>query len=658
MIRSNAVGSLLMFLCIAQVHSSAQLQGTLRRESLKDELGECPKGMWTIASINEDPGIWRGNTLVEFHLPAPNKIAIRYEVIFACEGIAINGTGQHILRVKKDQKKAAQFRLHLPVPKDTEELYHYGEDLSHTCTFELKDISKHSGSHKTPSVITQCNLRVRTYENRILPTCNYEKSKQLIEEIEVSKEQGQVQIYFKHSANDVVTADHDCYRHNVLGHNKTMTMKAEVFPLPPPGTHNTAMLVTFYPLCDLYNNTVREFFSHQRMEDCHLEIFSMCQEGMISINEMKIDFDDDAMLCHPPKPSYIKALESVELKFRIESLPIAGLLFLLIVNGGLYLVITPFAIVKCVRYALNKLRRLEKKRVKSKERKQRKPDTKAPDSTEYNEMELSLFDKLSVDDLRQTPAKETIITQVEVHFDAEVVDKQPRLEPVKDGHGNSKRRKSVKKRKHSEDHEHDHKKRTSKKHKGSEQNAITQDSPSNHQPLSTAPPPSITTAPPPPPPPPPLPSAATATISTAPPPPPPLPTAPTALTPTIPSAPPPLPSAAIPTIPTAPTPLVPLPTALTPTIPTPPPPPPLPSAATTPTTPPPPTPPLPTIPPPPTPTIPTPPPPPPLPSAATTPTIPPLPTPTIPTTSPPPPPPPPSPPPLPPSAPPPSRNND
>ncbi len=30
--------------------------------------------MWTIASINEDPGIWRGNTLVEFHLPAPNKV--------------------------------------------------------------------------------------------------------------------------------------------------------------------------------------------------------------------------------------------------------------------------------------------------------------------------------------------------------------------------------------------------------------------------------------------------------------------------------------------------------------------------------------------------------------------------------------------------------
>ncbi len=47
-----------------------------------------------------------------------------------------------------------------------------------------------------------------------------------------------------------------------------------------------------YVHSDLYNNTVREFFSHQRMEDCHLEIFSMCQEGMISINEMKIDFDD------------------------------------------------------------------------------------------------------------------------------------------------------------------------------------------------------------------------------------------------------------------------------------------------------------------------------------------------------------------------------
>lgn len=150
---------------------------------------------------------------------------------------------------------------------------------------------------------------------------------------------------------------------------------------------------------------------------------------------------------------------------------------------------------------------LENKRVKSKERKQPEPDSKGTDSTEYNETELSLFDKLSADDLRQPPAsdydspvKETIITQVEVHFDAEVVDEQPRLELVEDYHGQSKRRKSVKKRKHSRDHEHDHKKKrhsTSKKHEGSEENAITQESPPNPPRIPTAPPPPpLPTAPP------------------------------------------------------------------------------------------------------------------------------------------------------------------
>lgn len=72
--------------------------------------------MWTIASTDEDSGIWHGNTPVEFNLPAPKKvngihyftslsnfpqIAIKYEAIFACDGIAINGTGHHILRAKK-----------------------------------------------------------------------------------------------------------------------------------------------------------------------------------------------------------------------------------------------------------------------------------------------------------------------------------------------------------------------------------------------------------------------------------------------------------------------------------------------------------------------------------------------------------------------------
>lgn len=41
-----------------------------------------------------------------------------------------------------------------------------------------------------------------------------------------------------------------------------------------------------------FNQSIRELYTHKRMDDCHLEIFSICQEGVISIREMKIDFDD------------------------------------------------------------------------------------------------------------------------------------------------------------------------------------------------------------------------------------------------------------------------------------------------------------------------------------------------------------------------------
>ncbi len=50
------------------------------------------------------------------------------------------------------------------------------------------------------------------------------------------------------------------------------------------------------------------------------------------------------MLCHPPKSLLRKVLEELELKFRIESFPIVGLLCLLIINAAMYLALSPFAV--------------------------------------------------------------------------------------------------------------------------------------------------------------------------------------------------------------------------------------------------------------------------------------------------------------------------
>lgn len=46
---------------------------------------------------------------------------------------------------------------------------------------------------------------------------------------------------------NIVTADHNCDQHNLLGHNKSHNIANKVFRLRPPGTSNAAMLVTFYP---------------------------------------------------------------------------------------------------------------------------------------------------------------------------------------------------------------------------------------------------------------------------------------------------------------------------------------------------------------------------------------------------------------------------
>lgn len=112
------------------------------------------------------------------------------------------------------------------------------------------------------------------------------------------------------------------------------------------------------------NASMRDYYTNHRMDDCHLEVYALCQEGKVQIKEMTIAFDDgrltsasstaniifylnvslDMMYCHPPKPAYMEMLENLEMHFRIESIPITILLSLLIVNGGLYFILVPFAV--------------------------------------------------------------------------------------------------------------------------------------------------------------------------------------------------------------------------------------------------------------------------------------------------------------------------
>ena len=74
----------------------------------------------------------------------------------------------------------AKFNLHPPVARDEEESLVYGKDLNHSCTFELRHISKMAALKKAPSIIMQCQIRVRSYMHRILPSCDLERSNHVV----------------------------------------------------------------------------------------------------------------------------------------------------------------------------------------------------------------------------------------------------------------------------------------------------------------------------------------------------------------------------------------------------------------------------------------------------------------------------------------------
>ena len=40
------------------------------------------------------------------------------------------------------------------------------------------------------------------------------------------------------------------------------------------------------------NDTVRELYLDRHMSDCHLEVYSVCQEGEVLVRKMTVDVDD------------------------------------------------------------------------------------------------------------------------------------------------------------------------------------------------------------------------------------------------------------------------------------------------------------------------------------------------------------------------------
>ena len=52
----------------------------------------------------------------------------------------------------------------------------------------------------------------------------------------------------------------------------------------------------------------------------------------------------EVMYCKPPVPSYVKGLEQLELKFRVQSKPVVALILLFLFNLVLYTVLLPVVV--------------------------------------------------------------------------------------------------------------------------------------------------------------------------------------------------------------------------------------------------------------------------------------------------------------------------
>ena len=111
-----------------------------------------------------------------------------------------------------------------------------------------------------------------------------------------------------------------------------------------------------------------ELYKDREMSGCHLELYQVCQEGHQLVRYLELDFDEGSLIpsplsirlimisisvpgvlkCEVPKSSLQVALEALELLFFIDSRPVVGLLFLLVLNGALYLLLIPIAVCSSV----------------------------------------------------------------------------------------------------------------------------------------------------------------------------------------------------------------------------------------------------------------------------------------------------------------------
>jgi hypothetical protein len=235
----------------------------------------------------------------------------------------------------------ALFNISLETPKTFQEFIGTNGQLNHTCNLIV--ISLNVSAENVP--VMECYIKFKSFLGRILPNCKRERGNDIIAKVEIKPNMGSVLIHFHNSPNDVITTYGGCHQGSIITTSKKHELQSNIISLTERGMQPAIVSVDFYPDCQ--NETISKMFQNQYRSMCYMEVYSVCQEGMILIKKLEPQFNKSVMTCPPPKTYFMLIAEQMTLTYGISSIPVVSLMALALVQFVLIAILSLIMLIKC-----------------------------------------------------------------------------------------------------------------------------------------------------------------------------------------------------------------------------------------------------------------------------------------------------------------------
>ncbi|XP_065887444.1 uncharacterized protein [Dysidea avara] len=302
----------------------------------------CSDKMWELLYTS---GYSEGEVTLQIHLQGNSMVDEFLKVTVYCSGLDLKGPSEQKLIIPRTQdKSSAQFNISLPDSvSDQPRAYQCVVKIQRKQIPHLVNRPMSQDNDTICPSAQFCNVSIQAMFGRILPKCNITKGKSSVHKLDIQHDRAAVEIMVAPSPNDVYTVDAYCTENNPFGYNKTKEMLENAFPSNTADVGQFAVSISFYPECE--NQTISDYFTNKRMENCTMDLYWYCQRGEQLLEHIKnLQFSDESMYCETP--SVMRSMvQSLERSFGVESEPVVVLLTILLGVAGLYTVTIPTTIV-------------------------------------------------------------------------------------------------------------------------------------------------------------------------------------------------------------------------------------------------------------------------------------------------------------------------